>query len=215
MCALSFTPGDDFVAVTDGLSPLTLTRPDGSLSLNVAHALRRAMRTRESRRSGGRYTASDVVWHLPADELTEKPRLGDLLVDAQGQRWTILQVQEAAQGSRLRCVTRNLAIAEGLDQTVDIEKATYSKSPSGALDTTWAPWLTGLPARIQPQRQEVENLHDQQVATAQCTVFLADNLALDPSHRIKGPGGTRYRILGSRRAERIDALLEIDVVRIA
>lgn len=127
MCALSFTPGDDFVAVTDGMSSVTLTQSQGSLSVEVMHALHRAMETKEAKQSGGRYTVNDVVWHLPASELPEPPRLGDLLVDAQGQRWTILQVQAATQGSRWRCVARNLTIVEGLDQTVGIEQAIHDR----------------------------------------------------------------------------------------
>ena len=214
MCPSAFHPGNDFLMVADGLSAVTVMRPDGSLSTEVAHALRQEIRTEEAKRSRGRYTASDAVWHLPAAELPERPRLGDVVVDATGQHWTILNVQEATQGSRWRCVTRNLAIVHGLDQTVTIEKATYTKSPSGASETTWQPWRTGLPARIQPRRLEVEERHDRLSTAAKFTVFLAENVAVDHTHRIQGPDGTRYRILGSRRTERIDALMEIDVIRL-
>lgn len=214
MTSLSFNLGDDFLAVADGLSAVTVSRADGTVTAVVAHALRLAVKTQEARQSGGRYTASDVVWHLPATELPEAPRLGDLIADAEGRKWTILQVREVTQGRRWRCVTRNLAIVHALDQKIDLEKATYAKTPSGALEASWQPWRTGLSARIQPRTVEVRQQPDRLDSVAGYTVFLAENVAVDHTHRIKGPDGTRYRILGSRRAERIDALLEIDVVRI-
>jgi hypothetical protein len=214
MSSFPFNPNDDFVTVTDGLAAVTVSRPDGSLTVEVAHALRLAVKTREARRSGGRYTASDVVWHLPAAELPEAPRLGDLIVDADSRKWTILQVREVTEGRRWRCVTRNLAIVHGLDQKIDLERASYTKTPSGVLEATWQPWRTGLSARIQPRTLEVEKQQDRLASVAQFTVYLTENVPVDHTHRIKGPDGTRYRILGSRRAERIDALLEIDVVRV-
>lgn len=215
MCAFTFNLDRDFITVTDGLHPVTLTRPDGSLTVEVVHALRLTIRTEEARRSGGHYTTSDVVWHLPAAELPQAPRLGDVLVDLQGQRWTLLQVQEAAQGHRWRCVARNLAVVHGLDQTVDLEKATYTKSLLGASKATWEPWRTGLQARIQPRTVAVGERHDRLDAVAQFTVVLAENVEVDQTHRLKGPDGARYRILAARRAERIDALMELDVERIA
>ena len=45
-------------------------------------------------------------------------------------------------------------------------------------------------------------------------VFLAEDVSVDHTHRIKGPDGTIYRVTGCRKADRIDALLEIDVVRV-
>jgi len=212
---LSFNPGDDFSAVTDGLAAVTVSRPDGSVRAVVAHTLRLAVKNQEARHSGGRYTASDVVWHLPAPALPAAPRLGDLIVDADGRKWTILQVREVTQGCRWRCVTRNLAIVHGLDQKIDLEKATYTKASSGVMEATWQPWRTGLSARIQPRTLEVQEQPDRLASVAEYTVFLAENVPVDHTHRIKGPDGTRYRILRSRRAERIDALLEIDVVRVA
>ncbi len=214
MCAFPFNLDHDFVTVTDGLYPVTLTRPNEPLTVHIAHALRLTIRTEEARHSGGHYTTSDVVWHLPAVELPHAPHLGDVLIDPQGRRWTLLQIQEAAQGRRWRCVARNLTAVHGLDQTVDIEKATYSKSLRGASQVTWAPWRTGLQARIQPRTVAVDERHDRLDAVAQFTVVLAENVEVDQTHRLKGPDGTLYRILASRRAERIDALMELDVERI-
>ena len=104
--ALEFDPSDDLADVTDGLTPVTVTRPGSSTATDVAHALRRSVRTREAEESEGRYTASDVAWHLPAAELTAAPRPGDVIVDGDGQRWTVLDVQEARLAGTWRCVAR-------------------------------------------------------------------------------------------------------------
>ena len=211
---LEFDPSDDLGGVVDGLTSATVRRPGSSTSTEVAHALRRPVRTREAQKSQGRYTASDVVWHLPSSETSTPPRPGDVIVDEEGQRWTVLDVQEATLGGRWRCVARNLAVVHGLDQYVDVEKAAYAKGDGGADRPTWRAWKTGVRAKIQPARVQVEDEHERRVAVAGFKVFLASDLPVDHTHRIRGPDGTVYRVTGCRKADRIDALVEIDVVRI-
>ena len=46
-------------------------------------------------------------------------------------------------------------------------------------------------------------------------VFLAEHVPLYHTHRIIGPDGAVYRILAYRKSERVDALMEIDVVRLS
>ena len=74
--ATDFDPQSDFAQVADALEPATLRRADGSGSTAVASALRRAVTTREAAASDGKYTTSDVHWHLAAAELPAPPRLG-------------------------------------------------------------------------------------------------------------------------------------------
>lgn len=211
--AIEFDPGDDLADVVDGLTSVTVTRPGSSATTEVAHALRRPIRTREARASEGRYTASDVAWHLPASEMTTAPRPGDVIVDDDGRRWTVLDVKKTMLNARWQCAARNLAVVHGLDQYVDVEKAIYTKGEGGADQPTWQVWKTGLRAKIQPAEVEVRDEHDGRATTAAFKVFLADDVFLDHTHRIKGPDGAAYRVTGYRKADRIDALVEIDVVR--
>jgi len=211
---MDFDPTDDFANTSDGLTSVTLIRPGGSASTEVNHALRRPVRTREAEKSGGCYTASDVTWHLPASELSGAPRPGDVIVDAEGQRWTVLDVTETTLGARWRCVSRNLAVAHGLDEYVDVEKAAYAKGVGGADEPTWHTWRTGLRAKIQPAQTLVRQEHQRQLTTAGFTVFLLEDVGVDHTCRIKGSDGTVYRVVGYRKADRIDALVEIDVVRV-
>ena len=211
---MDFDPTDDFSNTSDGLTSLTVTRPGGSASSEVTHALRCPIRTREAEKSGGRYTASDVTWHLPASELSAAPRPGDVIVDAEGQRWTVLDVAESTLSGRWRCVSRNLAVVHGLDEYVDIEKASYTKGVGGADEPTWRTWRTGLRAKIQPARVRVEHQHERGVTMTGFKVFLAEDVPVDHTCRVKGSDGTVYRVVGHRNADRIDALAEIDVVRV-
>jgi head-tail joining protein len=210
---IQFDAGNDLVEVADGLAQVTLTRPGTSDSTQVAHALRRMVKVREIKELDGHYRASDVTWHLPTSEMASPPRLGDVIIDTDGQRWTVLDARKATAGSRWRCVCRNLAVVHGLDQYVDIEKVTYTKSDGGADVPTWRAWKTGLKAKIQPIETRSAQQHDRRITAARFKIFVAEDLTVDHTHRVKGPDGTVYRITGSRRADRIDRLMEIDVVR--
>jgi len=211
--AIEFDPSDDLAGVVDGLTSATVTRPGSSATTEVTHALRRPIRTREAEASEGRYSASDVAWHLPASEMPTAPRPGDVIVDEDGRRWTVLDVEKTTLDGRWRCVARNLAVVHGLDQYVDVEKATYAKGEGGADQPTWQVWKTGLRAKIQPARVEVRDEHDGRATAAGFKVFLAEDVAVDHTHRIKGPDGAVYRVTGYRKADRIDALVEIDAIR--
>ncbi len=210
-----FDPSDDFAAVTDGLVPVTVMRPGSSARTDVAGALRQAVRAREIDQSPGRFESGDVVWHLPAAELPEPPQPGDVILDPDGVRWTVLDVRHRVLGSRWRCVARNLALFHGLDDYVDIEKAGYTKGSGGADEVAWHVWRAGLRARIEPLDAAVRAEHGKQSAAARFRVYLAEDVPVDHLHRIKAADGTVYAITGHRKAERIDALMEIDVVRVS
>ena len=58
------------------------------------------------------------------------------------------------------------------------------------------------------EREAVTN-HD----VAAFVDLLAESVDVDHTHRIRGPDGTVYCVVGSSRDERIDALLEINAIR--
>jgi hypothetical protein len=216
---LDFDPSADFAEVADGTVTVTLYRrgsTPGSPGTVIANALCQGLTTRQSRArnrndtwkriaSDGRYTAGDVVWHLPTEELNVAPQLGDVLVDDEGRRWTVLEVQLTTLRSRWRCLSRNLAIAYGLDDTVTILRATFSKGEGGAAEPTWRPWRTGLRARIQPAEAVITGEHQTRQVAARYR-----NVALDHTHCIRGPDGTIYKIKAVNAAERIGELQTIE-----
>ncbi len=210
---MSFDPSNDFPTVADGLSPVTLTRPGTDLSIEISSALRRAVLRRDTLDTDGRHTASDFVWHLPADDLSEPPQAGDVLIDESSNRWTVLGVRPASFGTRWHCVCRNLIAAHGLNDTVDLEKAVITKTDAGAEQITWQSWRSDLAARIQPADMSLEPEDERTANVALFRVYLAEDVEMDSLCRVKASDGAVYRILGSRRRLRVDELMYLEVRR--
>ena len=218
-----FDPTDDFATVLDGLETVTLLRRgtspgDGE---TIAHALRRAVVTGEativnrgdvnkSVASDGQQTAADVVWHLPVAEVVVAPRLGDVILDGQQQRWTILEVKCTMLGTRWRCTARNVAVAFGLDDTITVLKATYVKGTCGAAEPVWRAWRTGVRARIQPLENKIVAGADARSTVRRYRIFLEEDVDLDHTCSILAPDGTVYTITAAAGAERIGQLQVID-----
>jgi hypothetical protein len=114
---MPFLPSTDFATIIDGLEPVTLRRrrtDADPAEARIACALRTTVKTHELAAGGGKYTASDAVWHLPAAELSEPPALGDLLCDGAGRRWAVLEVARTTLGTRWRCIARIVLDLEDL-----------------------------------------------------------------------------------------------------
>jgi head-tail adaptor len=206
---LALNPSADFAAVVDGLATITLHRRGGD-SENIAQALRREITTREAAASNGKYTASDVRFHFAVSAVEATPKIGDVIEDADGERYTILDVQLATLAKRYRCTTRNLAVVHGLDSTVAIERATYAKGAQGAIERTWTVWKR-VRARVQPVESTVGVADGAMQTAARWKVFIAEDLDLDQRCRVKTNDGTTYNILGWSRAEDVGGLLEMEV----
>ena len=144
---LAFDPSDDLVRVADGLETVTLRRRGslpGGPGLRIARALRRSVTTREAAASDGRYTTSNVVWRLPAADLPEPPRPGNVIAGGDGRQWTVLETHRTGLDAGWRCAARSLALVYGLDDAVSILQATYAKGLGGEAEPTWIPWRTGV-----------------------------------------------------------------------
>jgi hypothetical protein len=214
-----FNPSDDLTAVSDGLEAVTLLRrgsTPGSPGTVIAHALRRALSASEAAivtrgdihknvPSDGRHTLAAVVWHLPVAELAAAPQLGDVILDGQSQRWTILAVKHTTLGARWRCETKNVAIAFGLDDTISV-----LKTADGPYGPIWRTWKTGVRARIQPIQTKISSTDETPTTTTQYRIFVEENLELDHTCCIRGPDGTLYTITATIGAERIGELQVIE-----
>lgn len=207
---VSFSPGDDFARAIDGLQSVTFLRPGTSLRVEVVHALVHPAHLVHVERSDGQYPTRDAVWHLPLDELPISPRPGDLVLESDRRQWTVLAVQRVTLGQRWRCVCRNLVELYRLDQYIDLQRATYRKGEQGEELPSWQTWRTGVRARIQPQETQTTSQHDRPVTRSRYKIFCLEDLQLTHHDRIRGPDGTVYQVLGTTRARRIDAALEID-----
>jgi hypothetical protein len=225
---IDFDPSDDFSRVADNTEAVTLLRrgaAPGDAGTAIQNALRRAMQSGEfaaknrdeSRRyinSDGQCVAADVDWHLPTAELQAPPGIGDAILDGDGLRWTILELELIMLRTRWKCSARELSIAYGLDDTVAVLKAEYVKSDAGAAEPTWQTWRTGVRARIQPVEIKVGADHSARCATSTYRIFLEYDLVLDQTHRIRGADGTLYQVTAVTGSARLGELQTIEAVKI-
>jgi len=217
-----FDPTSDLAGVADGTEPVTLLRrgkTSGGSGEQIDHALRRAITTgeaaivtqgdvRKTVASGGQCTDADLVWHLPAAELAEPPRLGDVIVDGGCARWTILAVKQTTLGARWRCETRNVSIAFGLDDTITVLKATGMTDGYGM--PIWRTWRTGVRARIQPESTTIVSGTQTPHTTTTYRIFVEEDLDLDHTCCLRGPDGALYTVTGASGASRIGEVQVID-----
>jgi len=206
---MTFDPSDDWSGVIDGLQAITLLRPGTSVSVPVLHALRRGVKDGRAESVVAWNSQNDVVWHLPAAEIPQSPRPGDLLIEEDGRRWTVLSVRAVGLATRWRCIARDLIAAHGLGDCIRIERANYVKSSNGAEEVVWRLWKTGVRARIQPLIQEKLDEHHRTTTAAVFKIYVAEDLEMDHACRIRGPDGKAYRVQSYSAAQRLDAVGEI------
>ncbi len=219
--SLDFDPTNDFADVVDGTEAVTLLYRDSSDQTVVTESLRRALSVREAEvrnrydtwkkaASDGRVTKADVVWHLPASQLSTDPRLGDRIVDAQANSWTILDLRLSTLRTRWQCVCCNVAVVYELSDTIDILKATYAKGDAGAAEATWLPSQTGVRARIQLTTVDMTTDRAARRTKKRYRIFLDQDITLDHTHRILGSDGTVYTIRATTGAQRLGEPQTVD-----
>jgi len=201
----------DFSTVVDAVEPVVLLRRGSPGQVAIAAAWRFVDRTTESTPAGGYVTSADVVWQFEWSE-SVLPRVGDRVQDASGSCYTLLAVERLPGDTRLRCESRDLRIAHGLDCRVAIEEASWGDLGGGLEITGWTVLRPAVHARIQPGRVEIDETTDPVSSTATYRITLEDPPLLDHNHRIVSGDGNVYRLLEFENANRID-VLSVAVVR--
>lgn len=206
---------DDFSQILDTEEALTLHRRGSSSTVAIAGARRFTCGTTPVDATGGHVAQHDAVWQFQWESGVDLPRLGDTLTDVQDRCWTILRVDELTGNTRLRCQSRELRIAHGLDCSVDVQQAIWDDLGSGPEIVGWQMLLPAIAARIQPELTTVDNSADPPTSIATFRVTLGEQLELDHNHRLVGPDGTIYQMVEYSGAERIDNLPVAIVTRLA
>jgi hypothetical protein len=197
---------DDFSTILDGAEAISLKRHGSANTVAVTKAWRFSAENTEAQAGISGAVRNDVVWQFVWDEAADRPRVGDSLIDAANDCWTILAVVERGAKSRLQCVTRNLRIVHQLDDRIEIQQAIWKDLGSGPEITGWTTLRTAVPARIQPEQTTVDHTSDRPTSISTYRVLLNDNTPLDHNHRLVGPDGSVYQVQEYAQAERIDAL---------
>lgn len=196
----------------DGLETVTVRLPRVAEPITVAGALRRAVLLDEARPGGGKVQRRQVRWHLPAAQLPALPEPGALVIDAEGQGWTVLASAQETLAARIRCLAQALTVVAGLEQWVDVERAAWVQTASGAPEAQWSVWRLGLPAHVQPIEAHTEIVDERLRTRATHRVLLAEEIPSDHNTRLLH-GGQVFRVLASEDAARLDRLMSVLVER--
>lgn len=188
---------DDFSSIVDDLRNVMVG------GVNYRKCLRRSVSTKEADASAGKYLTSDTVFHLDASEHDTRPTIGGAITDFEGD-WIILSVERQTLLNRWRCVSRMLWIDPTL--TVTIQKATYTKGDTGAIEPTWTTVLEDVVAKVQIESGSVETENANRTTEQQATVYFSAPQYLGPAYRIIAPDSTVLKVLSWEGFSTIDQL---------
>jgi hypothetical protein len=213
--SIELDPSDEFAQWADGLENVTLRRREHGETIQIATALRRDVVTQEAEPSGGAAILSDAVWHLQMPEAELPPQLGDVVIDAGDLHWTIQQTEQLPLLGRWKCTARELRVALGCDDHVDVQRAEWDDLGSGPEIVGWDFVYTALPVRIQPDETLVSDTTTTPTSTQRFKIVLGEPFPLQPDDRFIAPDGAIYRLESIEQTDRIDMLPIARVVRVS
>ncbi len=213
--AVELDIADDFGTILDVTESVTLKRHGSATAIAVPTAWRYSSLAQQAETGVSGVVRSDIVWQFGWPAEVDLPRIGDSIIDAANNCWTILSLEERGAKTRLRCMTRNLQIVHQLDDRIDIQAAIWEDSGSGPEIVGWTTLRAAVPARIQPVRTTIDESADPPTSISTYRMLLADDTPLDHNHRLVGPDGAIYQLTEYTQAERIDALPVAVVVELS
>ncbi len=213
--SIEFDPSQDFVTSVDGLETVSLRkRESGSLVAGLT-SLRREQISSEAEPSGGTSVQSDAVWYLELPDAGTRLELGDIIIDADDSQWTVLAVDQHSLLGRLKCETRELRVALGCDDSVDVQRAVWQDLGQGPEITSWDDVYTAMPVRIQPDETTVSDTSNAPTAIERFTIVMGEQFPVESDDRFVGSDGAIYRLESIEQAARIDKLPIAKVVRVS
>ena len=208
-----FSPNEDLACFADQLEPVTLRRRGSTQALVIETAFRQQSVMKEMQPSGGAVLQTDATWQLqlPAEETP--PQIGDTVIDQQKNRWTILKTEEFPLLGRWKCVCRELRIAHGCVDRVDIERAVWDDLGNGPEIVDWKYICMALPVKIQLDEMISDTSTNPPTQQMLFEIILGESIPLEPDDRFIAENGTSYRLLSLQQADRIDTLPVASVVQ--
>lgn len=188
---------------------------------------RRAITWKELTASGGAYTSRDRAWLIPAANLPVGvvPRPGDQVRDATDVDWTVGEVAVGKFGNTYRCVCRALAVVNELSASARLLRPDSATDAAGRLAPNYAAVGAAVRCRVQPADALAGEAFDRVTMRSAFSAVLAEPLAarakdvLEVTTYVSFGGAVaavqRYTIKGSRDAERIWDLQQLDLELIA
>ena len=225
---LTFNPSGDLPLIADRLETVAYRRrgaTSNAADVTISAALRLQSTVAEGAGgypknerkhlpSNGYYFASDANWHIPRSSLSDPPSLGDLVIDSDGNKWTILEFKEIVGRGQWRLTTRELAIANSLNDSITVLLATVTIDAQGNAAVAWSTLLTGIRARVQAWETEFDGVLPARTMTQTVHIYVETLWTLDTKHRIQIEDGTLYDITRVNCQERLGELPIIEAARI-
>ena len=203
----------DFLTLFEGVESVSLHRRQSLDVVSISTAGKQNCTSREASPSDGFVQQADAVWHLVMPPGEIPPQIGDVVLDSTGGRWTVLETEELPLLDRWRCETRDLSVAHGCLDRVDVERAVWGDLGSGPEIVDWRYAFTALPVRIQPDRVVVDDSVTPSVTKEFFQILLGESILLEPDDRLVAADGTVYLLQSYEGAERIDRLPLANVLR--
>ncbi len=207
----------DFEQYVDWLNPAVLVLRGSGTTYFISHAHRNQVPVTEHTPAGGDVRQGDTIWQFPLAETCDVIPLGSSIWmvpalsssgDSDHEIWTILSITKQIWSSKWEARCRNLAFEAGLNLTVTISRAAWTKNSDGELIPAWAVAYSNVAAKIQQQDQINEIEHDADAGRRTYRITLGTSLAFDPTvdYRVRAPDGTCYRVSSYHDPDRIDQL---------
>ena len=169
---------------------LRVVRRDKDIDYQMDNVRRHIIQKTEAEESGGAVVARDVVFNIPAAKiLTDvyEPEVGYLILDRadDSRQYTILQVDEASQSSRYRCTCRNLALTDGLSDTIEVWSPTYRKDAAGGDVGEFLPKYQGVQCKVQEVSGTDVEEHSRQGTALEYRITLGRRLYVDSTDQVR------------------------------
>lgn len=189
-------------ACLDQLQPVTLRRRGSTQQVPIAQAFRL-----ESQATEVQGTAkADAVWHLVLPNEEPAPQPGDVVIDGESNRWTVLAVEELQALGRCKCHTRDLTLAFGCHQLVDVTRPVWGDNGSGPEIVDWAQVCQSLPVNIQLDEMVLDTTTTPPTQNLYFNIILSESIDLRPDDRLTADDGISFRVQAYEQADRIDVL---------
>jgi hypothetical protein len=197
---------------------LRVARRDRDVDYRVEGVRRHVVQASEAENSGGAVVARDCVFNVPAAKLlsgVNDPEIGYVLFDEDDadKQWTILRTDLASAASRWRLTCRNLAITDGLADTIEIWSPTNRKDVAGGNVGAFLPRHMGVQAKVFEVRGDDADQHGRSGTVLEYRVVVGRRLYVDSNDQVRwvkpGEPPTVLEVLSHEGAERLGELQTI------
>lgn len=190
----------------DGTRKLTIGSTGTSQTVQIQNAKRFEVTERDipAARTGA-FTGGDLIWIIPAAMVPSYvvPKIGDKIIPAEGDSYTILDVFKNGWRNWYKFTTRNLVFVYNLKDTIRLCVAQDLPGAGGMRITTYAE-SAGMAAKVIETAGSREDLLGQRQRRKSYEIHVGEVFTWKASDRLKDQHGNIYQIVGNGPVGTID-----------